>query len=101
MESLFFFILFFLLGIAAFAARRSRYATDASGGVQQRSLARVAGIAYPVFFVIAVLVLAFGSFVTIEPGEVGVKVFFGDVQPDVLESGFHVINPLITVVRMD
>jgi regulator of protease activity HflC (stomatin/prohibitin superfamily) len=61
----------------------------------------IAGIAYPIFFLLALITLAIGSFVTIEPGEVGVQVFFGDVQKDVLESGFHAINPLVNVVRMD
>src|ERR1051325_9562519 len=98
MESLFFVLFFLALGIAALVARRSRYSTDPSGALRQGSMSRMAGIAYPVFFVIALLVLAFGSFVTIEPGEAGVKVFFGDVQKDILESGFHVINPLINVI---
>jgi regulator of protease activity HflC (stomatin/prohibitin superfamily) len=101
MESLFFFLFFVALGVAAFVARRSRYSTDPSGALRQPSMSRIAGIAYPVFFVIALLILAFGSFVTIEPGEAGVKVIFGDVQKDILESGFHIINPLINVVRMD
>ena len=101
MESLFFFVLFIALGIGAFIARRSKYSQNASGGIQQRSLYSAAGIAYPIFFLLALVILAFGSFVTIEPGEVGVQVFFGDVQNDVLESGFHAINPLVNVVRMD
>lgn len=54
-----------------------------------------------VAFALAIVVLASGSFVTVEPGELGVKVFFGRVETDVLESGFHLINPLTEVVRMD
>ncbi len=101
MESLFFFLVFIALGIGAVIARRSKYSQNASGGIQQNSIARAAGIAYPIFFLLAILILAIGSFVTIEPGEVGVQVFFGDVQNDVLASGFHLINPLINIVRMD
>ena len=101
MEALFFFLFFVALAIGAFALRKSRYSQSNTGSVQQRSISRAAGIAWPVFMLIALLVLAFGSFVTIEPGEVGIKVFFGDVQTETLESGFHVINPLITIVRMD
>jgi regulator of protease activity HflC (stomatin/prohibitin superfamily) len=101
MESLFLFLFFLALAVGAFALRKSRYAETSSGGIQQRSISRMAGIAWPVFMLIAVLVLAVGSFVTIDPGEVGIQVFFGDVQQSTLESGFHVINPLITIVRMD
>jgi regulator of protease activity HflC (stomatin/prohibitin superfamily) len=101
MESLFFFFLFIALGIAAVVARRSQYAKDSSGGIRERSIARAASIAYPIFFLLAILSLALGSFVTIDPGQVGVQVFFGNVQPDVLESGFHTINPLINIVQMD
>ena len=101
MESLFFFLFFIALAIGAFAARKAKFSQSSSGGIQQRSVSRAANIAWPVFLLIAVLVLAVGSFVTIDPGEVGIQVFFGDVQQSTLESGFHVINPLITIVRMD
>ena len=101
MESLFFFLVFAALGIGAIVARRSQYFQDSTGGVRQRSMARAASIAYPIFFLLAIFILAVGSFVTIEPGQVGIKVFFGDVQSDVLGSGFHAINPLVNVVRMD
>jgi regulator of protease activity HflC (stomatin/prohibitin superfamily) len=37
----------------------------------------------------------------IDAGEVGVKKLFGKVQDDVLTSGLHFINPLVTVERMD
>jgi regulator of protease activity HflC (stomatin/prohibitin superfamily) len=51
-----------------------------------------------------VLVLAGISsscFVQIDAGFVGVKVLFGKVQQDVLESGLHFINPLVDVKKMD
>lgn len=51
--------------------------------------------------VIVVLVVAVANAVTIVPaGNVGVKVLFGRVQPEVLGEGLHVINPLLSVVRM-
>ncbi len=51
--------------------------------------------------VIVVLVAALANAITIVPaGNVGVKVLFGRVQPDVLGEGLHVINPLLSVVRM-
>ncbi|MCF8427918.1 MAG: prohibitin family protein [Bacteroidia bacterium] len=51
-----------------------------------------------------VLVLAGISsscFVQIDAGYVGVKVLFGKVQQDVLESGLHFVNPLVDVKKMD
>ncbi|HWJ89939.1 MAG TPA: prohibitin family protein [Flavisolibacter sp.] len=41
------------------------------------------------------------SFVQIDAGQVGVTKLFGKVQPDVLPSGLHMINPLYEVERMD
>ncbi|MEO6406222.1 MAG: prohibitin family protein [Ferruginibacter sp.] len=41
------------------------------------------------------------SFVQVNAGQVGVKKLFGSVQPDVLSSGLHVINPLIDVENFD
>ncbi len=37
----------------------------------------------------------------INPGEVGVKVLFGKVQNDILESGLHFINPLLELRKLD
>lgn len=37
----------------------------------------------------------------IDAGEVGVKTLFGKVQSDVLESGLHMVNPLLTIHRVD
>jgi regulator of protease activity HflC (stomatin/prohibitin superfamily) len=41
------------------------------------------------------------SIVQIGAGEVGVKTLFGKVQNDVLNSGLHLINPLMDVTKMD
>jgi len=41
------------------------------------------------------------SFVQIDAGHVGVTKLFGKVQPFVLHSGLHVINPLYDVQRLD
>lgn len=40
-------------------------------------------------------------FVQIDAGEVGVQKLFGNVQPNVLNSGLHFINPFYEVVRLD
>ena len=37
----------------------------------------------------------------VDAGEVGVKVLFGQVQPDVLGSGLHFVNPLLNVQVLD
>jgi regulator of protease activity HflC (stomatin/prohibitin superfamily) len=55
--------------------------------------------------IIGVLVIAFGIFSSmfkqIDAGKVGVKSLYGSVQSDVLESGLHLINPLLDVTDFD
>jgi regulator of protease activity HflC (stomatin/prohibitin superfamily) len=41
------------------------------------------------------------AFQQIDAGKVGVKSLYGSVQPDILESGLHVINPLLDVTDFD
>ena len=52
-----------------------------------------------------VLVIALGlasaMFKQIDAGKLGVQSLYGSVQPDVLESGLHVINPLLDVTDFD
>ena len=54
---------------------------------------------------IGLLTIALGiiiaSVIQIEAGQIGVKELFGKVQNDVLASGLHFINPLLTVERLD
>jgi len=45
--------------------------------------------------------IASTCFVSIEPGETGVMVLFGKVQPGTISSGLHFINPLMEVQRFD
>ncbi len=54
----------------------------------------------PLMGIGGILVLAgilFASIVQIDAGHVGVKKLYGQVQPDVLYSGLHMINPLVDV----
>lgn len=37
----------------------------------------------------------------IDPGEVGIKILFGNIQKDVMQSGLHFINPLLDVKTLD
>ena len=56
---------------------------------------RVSGI---IVMIIGVLIT---SIVQIDAGQVGVKKLFGKVQNDVLQSGLHMINPLVEVTHLD
>lgn len=53
----------------------------------------------------ALIVIALGVFSSmfkqIDAGKVGVKSLYGSVQADVLESGLHLINPLLDVTDFD
>ena len=55
--------------------------------------------------IVAVIVIALGIFSSmfkqIDAGKVGVKSLYGSVQPEVLESGLHLINPLFDVTDFD
>src|ERR1700761_2214249 len=46
---------------------------------------------------IIILGVLSSAFKIIDPGKVGVQTLFGKVQDNVLESGLHVINPLLNV----
>ncbi|WP_396167687.1 prohibitin family protein [Flavobacterium sp.] len=54
---------------------------------------------------IGFIVIALGVFASmlkqIDAGKVGVKSLYGSVQPDILESGLHLINPLLDVTDFD
>jgi len=47
--------------------------------------------------IVIVLGIAVSAFKVIDPGQVGVQTLFGKVQDEVLESGPHVINPLVEI----
>ena len=50
------------------------------------------------FMIVGVLI---SSIVQVDAGQVGVKKLFGKVQNDVLQSGLHLINPLVEVINLD
>ena len=39
--------------------------------------------------------------IQINPGEIGIKILFGNIQKDVLGSGLHFINPLLDIKKLD
>ena len=52
--------------------------------------------------VIAIVIgLMSSMFKQIDAGKVGVQSLYGNVQPDILESGLHVINPLLDITDFD
>ncbi len=54
------------------------------------------------FGIVVVLIGAFTSAVKqIDAGEAGVQSLFGKVQPNVLESGLHLVNPLVDITTFD
>jgi regulator of protease activity HflC (stomatin/prohibitin superfamily) len=55
------------------------------------------GIVTIVGVVVIVLGLGLSMFKVIDPGQVGVQTLFGKVQDEVLESGPHIIDPLVEV----
>src|ERR1700759_4353927 len=58
---------------------------------------KFARIVTNVGIVVILLGILTSSYKQIEPGQVGVQTLFGKVQNDVLESGPHIINPLVDV----
>lgn len=55
--------------------------------------------------IIGVLLIVLGAlssaFKQIDAGKVGVQSLYGSVQPDILESGLHLINPLLDITEFD
>jgi regulator of protease activity HflC (stomatin/prohibitin superfamily) len=52
--------------------------------------------------IIVILLGVFSSmFKQVNAGKVAVKSLFGSVQPDILESGLHIVNPLLDIIEFD
>ncbi|HTG65532.1 MAG TPA: prohibitin family protein [Flavobacterium sp.] len=55
--------------------------------------------------IIGILLIVLGAlssaFKQIDAGKVGVKSLYGNVEPGILESGLHLINPLLDVTEFD
>ena len=52
-------------------------------------------------FIAIAIGLMSSMFKQIDAGKVGVQSLYGNVQPDILESGLHVINPLLDITDFD
>ena len=74
----------------------------ASLGIGANSpISKFSPILKKVGFLVIILGLFSSMFKQIDAGNVGVKSLYGSVQPDVLESGLHMINPLLDVTNFD
>ena len=65
------------------------------------SFSKFAGLFRIIGFVLIALGFFSSMFKQINAGQVGVKSLYGSVDSDVLESGLHVINPLLDVTTFD
>jgi regulator of protease activity HflC (stomatin/prohibitin superfamily) len=64
-------------------------------------LSKFSGILRIIGFLVIALGLLTSMFKQIDAGKVGVKSLYGNVEPDVLESGLHMVNPLLDVTVFD
>lgn len=87
-------MLFIILGIILLLALPALLKTNPAAAKFGRS-GRILAIVF-----IAVGILSSGI-KQIDAGEIGVKILFGSIQPDVLGSGLHFINPLLDVKKLD
>lgn len=62
---------------------------------------RFSGIITTAGIVMVAVGLLLSMFKVIEPGKVGVQTLFGKVQDNVLESGLHIINPVVEITTFD
>lgn len=88
-------LLIFLIIIVVIVTSLKR--TAGSNERLSRMLNIVRNIAY-VAIAVTIILLAI---VQVGPGEVGVQVLFGSVQNGTLHSGLNLVNPLVSVEKMD
>jgi regulator of protease activity HflC (stomatin/prohibitin superfamily) len=75
-----------------------------AGSVLKRSAtanSRFGGVVTVIGIVVIVLGVFLSAFKTIPPGKAGVQTLFGKVQSGVLESGLHVVNPLVNITEFN
>ena len=68
---------------------------------EQIRKAKAAGVKLIIPALIVLLLFIFTPFTTIPAGHVGVATLFGKVDPEELSEGFHIINPLKKIQRID
>jgi len=87
-------ILLIIIGVVLIIAGFSLKTSD-------NPLSKFSGIFRIVGLVLMLLAVSSSIFKQIDAGKVGVKSLYGNVEPDVLESGLHIINPLLDVTVFD
>ena len=65
------------------------------------AIAKFVGIGRIVGLLFILIGISTACIKQIDAGEVGVKVLFGSVQNEVLQSGLHFVNPLLDIKRLD
>ena len=65
------------------------------------ALAKFASVGRIVGLVIILLGISTACIKQVDAGEVGVKKLFGSIQPEVLSSGLHFVNPLLEIDKID
>jgi regulator of protease activity HflC (stomatin/prohibitin superfamily) len=65
------------------------------------SIAKFVGIGRMAGLLFILIGVSIACVKQIDAGEVGVKVLFGSVQNDVLQSGLHFVNPLLDINKLD
>ena len=68
---------------------------------KQNPLSKFAIIIRNIGFLIIIIGIFSSMFKQIDAGKVGVKSLYGKVQSDVLESGLHLVNPLLDITVFD
>jgi regulator of protease activity HflC (stomatin/prohibitin superfamily) len=91
------FFLFLIIGIVALIMQR-RTTVTANTRVDGH---KILGILSRVSLALSLVFLVLASAVVVPAGNVGVQVLFGNVEPESLENGFHLINPLLDIREMD
>ena len=67
----------------------------------QPQAARFAPVGRIIGFIVLAVGLLTACVVQIDAGQAGVKVLFGKVQNEVLNSGLHFVNPLLNIQKLD
>lgn len=88
-------ILFIILGIILFFVGFTLKNNVANPLSKSANLLRIVGVILIVFGIFS------SMFKQVNAGKVGVQSLYGSVQSDVLESGLHLINPLMDVTDFD
>jgi regulator of protease activity HflC (stomatin/prohibitin superfamily) len=87
-------IFFIIIGIILFVIG-STLRSNATPFSKYGNLFRVAAV------VVVILGVMTSMFRQIDAGKVGVMSLYGSVEPEILESGLHIVNPLVDVTDFD